>query len=66
MTIANVSLPFQIKNGVTFASLKWAYTEWCTSYLTNDNNRVQIRKFSNASSAEISDQRCAIYIKGKF
>lgn len=36
MTIANVSLPFQIKNGVTFASLKWAYTEWCTSYLTND------------------------------
>lgn len=26
MTIANVSLPFQIKNGVTFASLKWAYT----------------------------------------
>ena len=52
MTIANVSLPFQIKNGVTFASLKWAYTEWCTSYLTNDN-RVQIRKFSNANSARL-------------
>lgn len=65
MTIANVSLPFQIKNGVTFASLKWAYTEWCTSYLTNDN-RVQIRKFSNANSAGITDQRCAIYVKGKY
>lgn len=65
MTIANVSLPFQIKNGVTFASLKWAYTEWCTSYLTNDN-RVQIRKFSNANSAGVTDQRCAIYVKGKY
>lgn len=65
MTTANVSLPFQIKNGVTFASLKWAYAEWCTSYLTNDN-RVNIRKFSNANSAGVTDQRCAIYVKGKY
>lgn len=65
MTIANVPLPFPLEKGVALATLRWAYTEWCTSYLI-DGKVVQIRKFSNANSAGMSSHRGAIYVKGKF